>query len=333
MFVDYKSIIIKMSSAMRIVFMGTPEFAVASLDSIIEHDYNVVGVITSPDKASGRGQHLHESAIKKYAEDKGLNILQPSNLKDSGFQEGLAALDADIQVVVAFRMLPESVWNMPEKGTINLHASLLPDYRGAAPINWAVINGDSETGLSTFFIEKEIDTGRVILQEKVQIPNHWSAGQLHDDMMAKGGTLLVKTLEAIEADSFESTDQEQLLSDVPNPRQAPKIFKEDCKIDWQKTSRNIYNHVRGLNPYPTAWSELVSPDGEVYSVKVFSCTEDSATHNLSSGSITSDEKSRLSIACGQGIVNIEELQIAGKKRMVVADFLRGFDLNDKWKFQ
>jgi methionyl-tRNA formyltransferase len=321
-----------MSSAMRVVFMGTPEFAVASLDSIIKHDYNVVGVITSPDKASGRGQKIHESAVKLYAKEKELNILQPPNLKDPGFHDELAALGADVQVVVAFRMLPEVIWRMPPKGTVNLHASLLPDYRGAAPINWAVINGDTETGLTTFFIEKEIDTGKVILQEKVQIPDDWSAGQLHDDMMRKGGALLVRTLEVIETGSFESIDQKKLLANIPDPRSAPKIYKDNCKIDWKGSSQNICNHVRGLNPYPTAWSELVSSAGEVHSVKVFRCSRSSTPHNLPYGAINSVDNIRLSVACGEGVVNIEELQLAGKKRMLAADFLRGFNLNDDWKF-
>jgi len=317
---------------MRVVFMGTPEFAVASLDSIIKHDYNVVGVITSPDKASGRGQKIHESAVKLYAKEKELNILQPPNLKDPGFHVELAALGADVQVVVAFRMLPEVIWRMPPKGTVNLHASLLPDYRGAAPINWAVINGDTETGLTTFFIEKEIDTGKVILQEKVQIPDDWSAGQLHDDMMRKGGALLVRTLEVIETGSFESIDQKKLLANIPDPRSAPKIYKDNCKIDWKGSSQNICNHVRGLNPYPTAWSELVSSAGEVHSVKVFRCSRSSTPHNLPYGAINSVDNIQLSVACGEGVVNIEELQLAGKKRMLAADFLRGFNLNDDWKF-
>jgi len=317
---------------MRIVFMGTPEFAVASLDSFIQHNFNVVGVITAPDKASGRGQQIHESAVKLYAKEKELTILQPPNLKDPNFHDELAALQADIQVVVAFRMLPEVVWRMPAKGTVNLHASLLPDYRGAAPINWAVINGDSETGLSTFFIEKDIDTGKVILQEKVQIPNDWSAGQLHDEMKGKGGALLVKTLEAIETGSFEPVDQKELLTNIPNPRPAPKIYKENCQIDWTCSSQNICNHVRGLDPYPTAWSGLVSPTGEVHSVKVFKCSGASTPHKLSCGTINSVDNIQLSVACGKGVVNIEELQLAGKKRMRVADFLRGFNLNDNWKF-
>ncbi|MBL4754487.1 MAG: methionyl-tRNA formyltransferase [Flavobacteriales bacterium] len=321
-----------MSSSTRIVFMGTPEFAVSSLNALVEHGFHVVGVITSPDKAAGRGQRIHESAVKKYALEHDLPLLQPTNLKDPDFQERLAALKADIQIVVAFRMLPESVWNMPPKGTVNLHASLLPNYRGAAPINWAVMNGDTATGLTTFFIEKEIDTGKVIFQEKMAIPYNWTAGQLHDELMVMGGALLVKTVKAIESGFDNAIDQKQML-DIIDPLPAPKIFKEHCKINWQQPTTSIYNHIRGLSPYPAAWCELVSPEGDIHQIKLFKCEEDAHVSSGTAGAIKTDGKKLWTVACADGDIRIEELQLAGKKRMHVGDFLRGFNLTDQWKLQ
>ena len=314
---------------MRIVFMGTPEFAVASLNAVNEAGHQVVGIITAPDKAAGRGQHVGESAVKTYAREHGLALLQPANLKDSEFQQELAALKAELQIVVAFRMLPEAVWAMPPAGTINLHASLLPDYRGAAPINWAIINGDTETGLTTFFIEKEIGTGKVLFQEKIPIPDDWSAGQLHDEMMIKGGALLVKTIETIASGDSKAIDQSQLLDGNTEVRQAPKIFRDDCRINWGLTVVKVYNHIRGLNPYPAAWTELVSPEGQVYSIKLFQCNKDAEDIGGSPGSIAVNNQ-QWKVACGEGTLSIDELQLAGKKRMSTSDFLRGFELNDKW---
>ncbi|MBL4577380.1 MAG: methionyl-tRNA formyltransferase [Flavobacteriales bacterium] len=318
-----------MSLGMRIVFMGTPEFAVASLDAVIDAGHQVVAVITAPDKAVGRGQRIGESAVKTYAKEHGLTLLQPANLKDSEFQRELAALKAELQIVVAFRMLPEAVWAMPPGGTVNLHASLLPDYRGAAPINWAVINGDSETGLTTFFIEREIDTGKVLLQEKIPIPHDWSAGQLHDEMMIKGGALLVKTIETIESGTAKAMDQSHLMDSSAEVRQAPKIFKEDCRIDWDLPVARVYNHIRGLNPYPTAWTELVSPEGQVSSIKLFQCSKDAENIGGSPGSVIVNNQ-QWKVACSEGTLSINELQLAGKKRMSASDFLRGFELNNKW---
>lgn len=318
-----------MSLGLRIVFMGTPEFAVASLDAMVNAGYQVVGVITAPDRGVGRGQRIQESAVKVAAMAHGIRVLQPSNLKDVDFINELAALKADLQVVVAFRMLPEVVWGMPPKGTINLHASLLPDYRGAAPINWAIMNGDDETGLTTFIIEKEIDTGKVILQKKVKIPSDWSAGDLHDDLMKKGGELIVETLKLIQDGEVLSVEQDHLGLAISNPRPAPKIFKEDCRINWNKTAEEVNNHIRGLSPYPAAWSELISPDGKSYSIKIFkSAIKEGSGGN--SGTLQSDGKSSWKVNCGTGSVELLLIQLAGKKRMEVSDFLRGFELNKDW---
>ncbi|MBL4658273.1 MAG: methionyl-tRNA formyltransferase [Flavobacteriales bacterium] len=320
-----------MSTGLRIIFMGTPEFAVASLDAIVKAGHNVVAVITAPDKGVGRGQQIQESAVKTYAVQNNIPILQPTNLKDPEFLEELKSYSADVQVVVAFRMLPEIVWAMPPKGTINLHASLLPDYRGAAPINWAIINGDSETGLTTFFIEKEIDTGKVLLQERVAVPHDWSAGDLHNELMEKGGALVVKTIAAMEVDGQQAVDQ-STLETTADVRLAPKIFKEDCRIDWNKPAEDVYNHIRGLSPYPAAWSELSLPDGTAHSIKIFKTriTYESAGE---AGSIETDGKNEWNVACGEGSLKLKEIQLAGKKRMRVSDFLRGFELNNKGKLK
>src|ERR1700761_1179920 len=240
---------------MRIIFMGTPEFAVASLDALIQAGCEVVAVITAPDKPAGRGQKLNESAVKKYAVINNIKVLQPEKLRDPEFLQELQALKADLQVVVAFRMLPEVVWSMPPKGTINLHASLLPQYRGAAPINWVLINGEKESGVTTFFLKQEIDTGDILFTEKITLTGHETAGELHDRLMYKGDGLLVKTVKAVESGRFTENPQHQLAAGI-ELKHAPKIFKEDCKIDWHQPAEKIYNLIRGLSPYPTAYTHL-----------------------------------------------------------------------------
>lgn len=309
--------------------MGTPEFAVEPLKQLLAHHYNIVAVITMPDKPAGRGQQVQQSAVKKFALENGLTVLQPEKLKDPIFIEQLNALKADLQIVVAFRMLPEIVWNMPRLGTFNLHASLLPNYRGAAPINWAVINGEKETGVTTFFLQHEIDTGKIIFQEKVGINENETAGEIHDKLMFLGSELVVKTVQAIETNNYPQINQEQLIT-VPL-KHAPKIFKDDCRIHWNNTATEVHDHIRGLSPYPAAFTDFISPEGKVFSTKIFKTTLTDTIHNSTSGSIDTDSKTYINIGTAKGIVNIEELQIAGKKRMSVSEFLRGFQLNNKWR--
>lgn len=313
---------------MKIVFMGTPDFAVASLDILVRNGYDIAAVVTAPDKPAGRGQQVQQSAVKKYAVEKGLTVLQPEKLKDPVFLEELRILDADLQIVVAFRMLPEAVWSMPRLGTFNLHGSLLPRYRGAAPINWAVINGEKETGVTTFFLKHEIDTGDVIFREKVSIGEDETAGELHDKLMEIGAHLVLKTVKAIESNTYQLTDQSQLDDTV---KHAPKIFKDDCRIDWSKPVDMIHNLVRGLSPYPAAWTEIQSPAGQVQSLKIFRTTRDHSSHSHQPGTIFSDGKRNIKVAAADGYIHITDLQLAGKKRMGAEEFLRGYKLGDGWK--
>lgn len=315
---------------MRIIFMGTPEFAVPSLEILIENKYNVVAVITAPDKPAGRGNQLHLSEVKKCALKHNLTILQPTNLKSPEFVEELKTYQADLQIVVAFRMLPEVIWNMPPKGTFNLHASLLPQYRGAAPINWAIINGEKETGATTFFLKHEIDTGNVIFQEKEPIDEKDNVGMLYERLMQKGANLVLKTVKAIQTGNYP-----QLPQHSTEPlKHAPKIFKETCQIDWHKTSEEIYNFVRGLSPYPAAWIELQGKNCKVFQV---SCEKDwdesrkkvlenylQEINKLEIGNYYTDKKHFLIFKTGQGLIAIEELQIEGKKRMPITAFLVGW---------
>jgi len=311
--------------------MGTPEFAVESLDILVKNNYNIVGVVTMPDKPAGRGQQIQESDIKKYAVDKGLTILQPEKLKDENFIHQLKELKADLQIVVAFRMLPEMVWNMPRLGTINLHGSLLPQYRGAAPINWAVINGEKETGVSTFILQHQIDTGKIIFREKTPIEENETAGEIHDRLMKIGASLILKTVQAIEKNDFPQIDQLELISKGETEKHAPKIFKEDCKIDWNKNVAEIHNFIRGLSPYPTAFSTFYAPDGKTFSVKIFRTEKEIATHSIPLKSIITDSKTNIKIAVMDGFISILDLQLAGKKRLPVADMLRGFPISNEWK--
>ncbi|WP_262711558.1 methionyl-tRNA formyltransferase [Dyadobacter luticola] len=304
-----------MSKPLRIIFMGTPEFAVPSLQSLVENNSNVVAVITVPDKPSGRGQNLTKSPVKIYAESQGIPVLQPEKLKNPEFLEELKSYEADLQVVVAFRMLPEVVWSMPTKGTFNLHSSLLPQYRGAAPINWAVINGDTETGVTTFFIEKDIDTGKIIFQEKEPIHRDDNVGTLYERLMQKGAALVVKTVEAIEEGNYPQIPQEE----PEEIRSAPKIFRETCEIDWNKSAVQIHNFVRGLSPYPAAWTTLNG-----LSCKIFKTALVDSDEPGNVGDMKTDNKSYLYFKTADGWIAIEELQLEGKKRLAIGDFLRGY---------
>lgn len=317
-----------MPTSPRIIFMGTPEFAVASLDAILTAGYHVVAVITAPDKPAGRGMQLTVSAVKKYALEKGLKILQPEKLKNPEFLEELRSLAADLQIVVAFRMLPEVVWNMPPMGTVNLHGSLLPQYRGAAPINWAVINGDTETGVTTFKLQQDIDTGSILLQDRFPIGPSETAGEVHDRMKEIGARLLVRTIAGLVAGTLTATPQE-------NPaglRHAPKIFTETCRIDWARTTDEIYNLIRGLSPFPAAFTTL---DGKL--LKIYRSEKEktsttpttpaapqSAVIPPAPGTMETDQKSYLRFATADGYIRVTELQLEGKKKMNVADFLRGY---------
>lgn len=320
---------------LRIVYMGTPDFAVESLKALVEGGYNVVGVVTMPDKPIGRhGSVLQASPVKQYAIEKGLNVLQPVKLKDEAFVEELRSLNADLQIVVAFRMLPEVVWNMPRLGTFNLHASLLPQYRGAAPINWAVINGDTETGITTFFLQHEIDTGRVIQQVKVPISDTDNVGDVHDRLMMLGGQLVVETVDNIINGTVTSVEQDDMLAEGEDLRPAPKIFHDTCRIDWKGMNmKQIYDFIRGLSPYPAAWTELVNGD-KVLSVKIFEAEKipaDSSQYNR--GAILTDGKSEVKVAVDGGYVRVKTMQIAGKKKMQTEEFLRGYKFADDAVFQ
>jgi methionyl-tRNA formyltransferase len=304
---------------LKIVFMGTPEFAVASLDALVTAGFNVVGVVTAPDKPAGRGMKLNESSVKKYAVENGLKILQPEKLKNPAFLEGLRSLNADVQVVVAFRMLPEVVWNMPPLGTINVHASLLPQYRGAAPINWVIINGEKETGVTTFKLQHEIDTGNILLQEKIKIHDDETAGELHDKMKMIGAELLVKTIKGLADGTIKERSQETEDRSNKLIKHAPKIFTETCKIDWSKTVDEIYNLIRGLSPYPTAFTYLNDKILKIYYAK-----KQIEVNAFDNGSVHTDGKTFLKFACTDGFIHITDIQLEGKKRMKVEDFLRGW---------
>ena len=316
---------------LRIVFMGTPEFAVASLDALVKAGSNIVGVITAPDKPAGRGMHLNESAVKKYAVENNLNIFQPDKLKNPEFLAELKSLNADIQIVVAFRMLPEVVWNMPSLGTVNLHGSMLPQYRGAAPINWAIINGEKETGVTTFKLKHEIDTGDILLQESFPIEENDTAGEVHDKMKEIGARLLVKTIKGLADGTLKESPQTTVQSpQIEGPltvdrglstdlKHAPKIFTETCKIDFSKTVEDVHNLIRGLSPFPAAFTDL-----EGKKLKVFQSEKEIAAAGLKTGQWETDKKTFLKIACADGYVLLKDIQLEGKKRMLIEDFLRGY---------
>jgi len=301
---------------MRIVFMGTPDFAVASLAELLNASFDVVGIITAPDKLAGRGQKLQESAVKKFALEKGLHILQPEKLKNPEFLEELKALNADLQVVVAFRMLPEVVWNMPKKGTINLHASLLPQYRGAAPINWAIINGEKESGVTTFFLKQEIDTGDVLFSKKLEVSDNMTASDLHDALMNVGAQLLTETVKSIETGNYQEKPQETFGNN--KIKHAPKIFKEDCKINWNKNNEEIYNLIRGLSSYPTAFTEFLGKG-----LRIYLAEREDKEPGIAAGAFLTDHKTYLKFASNDGFILVKEIQQEGKKRMKIEEFLRG----------
>lgn len=311
---------------LKIVFMGTPEFAVPSLDTLLKNNCTIVGVVTATDKPAGRGNALQQSAVKKYALAHNLTILQPPNLKSEQFIQNLESLNANLFIVVAFRMLPEVVWRMPSLGTFNLHASLLPQYRGAAPINWAIINGEKETGVTTFFLQHEIDTGNIILQEKVTIQEDDNVGSVHDKLMTIGATLVLKTVQAIEHDRVDAMPQKNKIQANDTLRHAPKIFKETCLVDWNKPAIEIHNLVRGLSPYPAAFTYL---DNKV--LKLFKTNiRPIHTHNeqlIASGKYITDHKTFLAFKSNDAFLDILELQLEGKKRMPIKEFLRGYKLS------
>jgi methionyl-tRNA formyltransferase len=305
-------------AGLRIVFLGTPEFAVASLEALVNAGANVVGVITAPDKPAGRGLKMQESAVKKFALQHEIKILQPEKLKNPGFLDELNSLKADLQVVVAFRMLPEAVWNMPPKGTINVHASLLPDYRGAAPINWAIINGEKETGVTTFKLRHEIDTGDILLQEKIEIGENETAGELHDRMKETGARLLVQTIQNLCEGKIIERPQAEVSADRPL-KHAPKIFTETCLINWSDTTAHIHNLIRGLSPFPGAFTMLNESI-----LKIYRSSKEACSPTVAPGKFDTDGKSFLKFATLDGYIHVHELQLAGKKKMTTPDFLRGF---------
>lgn len=309
---------------LRIIFMGTPDFAVPSLSRLICEGYNIVGVITAPDRPSGRGKKIHTSAIKHYAEKKGLRLFQPVNLKEEQFITKLRALNANLQIVVAFRMLPKIIWDMPNLGTFNLHASLLPQYRGAAPINHAIINGEKSTGLTTFFLDAQIDTGGIILQQEIQINENDNVGSLHDRMMILGADLVKETVELIRKGQVKFVLQSELISSKIVLHPAPKIFKENCRIDWNDSITNIHNFVRGLSPYPGSHTHLISSGEEKTFLKIFKISLENSIHHLDIGQIVNVNNELLKVAVRDGYIVLLEIQLAGKRRMSIEKFLRGF---------
>lgn len=309
---------------LKIVFFGTPEFAVTSLERLVDNGFNIAAVVTMPDKQAGRGHHLIQSDVKKYAVDKGLPVLQPEKLKDEAFIQTLREIDADLFIVIAFRMLPEVVWNMPRLGTFNLHASLLPKYRGAAPINWAVINGDTHTGVTTFFLKHEIDTGDIIQQKSIPIEITDNVGVVHDKLMVLGAEMVLQTVEGIINDSVCRTPQDEMLNGE-EPCQAPKIFKDTCHIDWTKPAMTVYNHIRGLSPYPAAWTEI-DKDGSMLQLKIYATSLPINKSNCIPGR-ASVADGKLIVDCNDGCIEVLSVQLQGKRRMDTADFLRGFSID------
>ena len=311
----------------RIIFFGTPEFAVASLEGLINEGYNIAGVVTAPDKPAGRGRHTKSSPVRQYALEKGLHLMQPGNLKDPGFLKELKDLGPDLQVVVAFRMLPVEVWSLPPLGTFNLHASLLPSYRGAAPINWAIINGEKETGVTTFFINDKIDTGNIISFRSTIIEPEETAGELHDRLMKSGADLVTETVSAIAGHKVTAIPQEKLMPPEQEIRKAPKIYHDQCRINWDDKVANIHNFIRGLSPQPGAFTFFTSADGKTQYIKVYKSIPEYKIHSLNTGQIITDHKTYLKVAASDGFIHISEIQPAGRKTLSIADFLRGAGRN------
>lgn len=308
---------------LKIVYMGTPEFAAKILKTLVEEGFNIAGVVTAPDKPSGRGQKLTEPEVKKYAQSLNLKILQPEKLKDPGFITELEQLQADVQVVVAFRMLPEIVWQMPKLGTFNLHASLLPQYRGAAPINWAIINGETITGLTTFLIDKEIDTGKILHRTEIEIKPDETAGDLHDKMIPIGASLIMETLESLANGKKDAIPQEILLKEIKDLKPAPKIFKNDCRINWHENGAKIYNHIRGMSPFPCAWTEIGKPgDEKFFGLKIFENEWINSKNTHPVGTISTN-KNEILVSIKDGFIKIKSLQLEGKKRLTAGEFVRG----------
>ena len=306
--------------------MGTPDFAVATLKALLDHDFNVVGVITAPDRPAGRGQKLRASAVKQFAVEKNLKVLQPKNLKADSFIEELQSLNANLQIIVAFRMLPKVVWQMPEFGTFNLHASLLPQYRGAAPIHWAIINGETKTGVTTFFIDEKIDTGAIIDKQETTIGEDTTVGELHDELMTIGSQLVIKTVQEIENGNITTTIQPE----TKDLKTAYKLNRDNCKIDWSDSIDNIYNKIRGLNPFPTAWCYLDNNEEELLSVKIYGVKKEKVNHQNDFGTIIST-KDEMKVYCDGGYINIVEIQLPGKRKMDVKSLLNGYQFSDSAK--
>ncbi len=320
-----------MNKDLRIVFIGTPEFAVASLDALIKNKNNIVGVITSPDKPVGRGRKIKYSAIKEYSLKYNLTLLQPTNLKDNNFIKELRSLRADLQIIVAFRMLPDIVWDMPRLGTFSIHPSLLPQYRGAAPINRAIINGETQTGITSFFLKHNIDTGNIIFNKKITIGPEETAGELHDKLMKSGAELTVKTVKAIQSGNYLTTNQHDFYNKNNKLKYAPKILKKDCRINWNDSVDNIYNFIRGLSPHPAAYTEFISPDNKRYYIKIFKTLKEKMSVSYKTGEIVTDGKNNISITAIDGLIHLQELQLSGKGKMNTKEFLRGFRINNNWK--
>lgn len=316
-------------NAFRIVFMGTPEFAVESLRALVENNYNVVGVVTNPDKPAGRGQQIRESPVKTYAREQKLPILQPENLSDNKFIQQLKDLHPKLQVVVAFKILPSEVFNIPEYGTFNLHASLLPDYRGAAPINHVIINGESKTGATTFFLDDKVDTGKIIMKKETKITKDETAGTLHDKLKVLGSELVMETVDAIRENDYQAIPQDELINNFKTLKKAPKIFKEDCRINWNKPCREVYNFIRGLSPYPAAQTLLTNSNQ--IKLKIFQAYPEKKRHEYRCGTLLSDHKNFIKVATSDGFINLEEIQQSGKKKMDVKEFLKGFKNIEEFK--
>lgn len=317
----------------RIVFMGTPDFAVGVLDKLIQNRYHIVAVVTVPDKPAGRGKKVHQSPVKLIALKYQIPLLQPVNLKNPVFINNLLSYDADLQIVVAFRMLPKVIWDIPPMGTFNLHASLLPQYRGAAPINWVLINGEKETGVTTFFLDENIDTGKIIFREKTPIGDEETAGELHDRLMAIGGDIVMKTIDSIEKKTHKLIDQADWVRGGETLKKAPKIKKEECRINWNNIAEDIVNLIRGLSPYPGAFTELISPAGEKYLLKIYRATFTREINHSNTKEVSTDGKNFMGIVVKDGIVHIERLQISSRKRMNIAEFLNGFSIDNNWTIE
>jgi len=320
-----------MMKDLKIVYMGTPEFAVGPLDLLVQEEYNIVAVVTAPDRPAGRGKKLRQSPVKLYAAAHDIDILQPTNLKNDAFLDKLRNYQADLQIVVAFRILPEAVWNMPLLGTFNLHASLLPQYRGAAPMNWAIINGEKETGVTTFFLDHKVDTGNIIYSEATPIGDNETIGELHDRLKLIGSQLVKRTVDGIISNDIKSIDQNKLLAEQNVLHKAPKIFKVDRCINWDDSAKNIHNLIRGLSPYPGAFTELISPEEKRYYLKIYRSEKIITDHDHNPGTISTDGKTFLNVNAKDGMIALSEIQLSSKRKIFITDFLKGFKIDENWR--